>query len=71
MAPLTKKAKKEASEKDLEGFLFGDSNEDLWSKTGRELDPQEDETSQAAEEEDDVTEEVNTSTYTLHMDNTK
>lgn len=71
MAPLTKKAKKEASEKDLEGFLFGDSNEDLWSKTGHELDPQEDETSQAAEEEDDVTEEVNTSTYTLHMDNTK
>lgn len=38
MSPINKKAKKEASEKELEGFLFGDNNDDLWSKTGQELD---------------------------------
>lgn len=60
MAPLTKKAKKEASEKELEGFLFGDSNEDLWSKTGHELDQQQqvEETTQPEEEDAEETEEV-------------
>ncbi len=38
MSPTNKKSKKESSEKELEGFLFGDSTEDLWTKTGHELD---------------------------------
>lgn len=57
MAPLNKKAKKEAAEKDLESFLFGDSNEELWSKTGHELD-QPKTTKQNEEEEDDSVEET-------------
>lgn len=59
MAPVNKKAKKESSEKELEGFLFGDATEDLWSKTGHELDQKLDEATsdqEATEEED--TEEV-------------
>lgn len=59
MAPLTKKAKKEASEKELEGFLFGDSNEDLWAKTGHELDqPEQQEEEQPKEDDIEETEQV-------------
>jgi hypothetical protein len=37
MAPVAKKAKKENTEKDLETFLFGEDDQDLWEKTGNEL----------------------------------
>ncbi|KAI7881234.1 WD40-repeat-containing domain protein [Mucor mucedo] len=56
MAPLTKKAKKEASEKELEGFLFGDSNDDVWAKTGHELDQTE--SKKEDQEDEEETEET-------------
>ncbi|GAA5797304.1 hypothetical protein HPULCUR_002685 [Helicostylum pulchrum] len=56
MAP----AKRESSEKELEGFLFGDDTEELWEKTGHELDQQLDEptSEQEATEEEEDTEEA-------------
>lgn len=63
MAPVNKKAKKEASEKELEGFLFGDATEELWNKTGHELDQKVDQQTneqEGTEEEEEDTEEVHT-----------
>ncbi|KAI8364320.1 WD40-repeat-containing domain protein [Choanephora cucurbitarum] len=38
MSPINKKAKRESTEKELEGFLFGDASDDVWNKAGHELD---------------------------------
>jgi hypothetical protein len=66
MSPITKKSKKESSEKELEGFLFGGSTEDLWSKTGQELDQKiENANSEEEEEEEEGAEEV--ILYTLYF----
>lgn len=64
MSPVSKKAKRaEQSEKELEGFLFGDDTEELWSKTGQELDQKLDNKDDQLDEEDEEegTEEVSTS----------
>lgn len=57
MSPVNKKAKKESSEKELEGFLFGEDNDDVWDKAGHELDPKlekSDEEEASEEEEEEV-----------------
>ena len=56
MSPISKKAKKESSEKELEGFLFGDTTEELWTKTGQELNPDQAEDSNAEDDQDDAEE---------------
>lgn len=56
MSPISKKAKKESSEKELEGFLFGDTTEELWTKTGQELNPDQAQDSNAEDDQDDAEE---------------
>jgi hypothetical protein len=62
MSPISKKAKKEASEKELEGFLFGDNEDDMWTHTGQELDqkPKEEEQAEESSADEEGTEEVKT-----------
>jgi U3 small nucleolar RNA-associated protein 18 len=64
MSPISKKAKKEASEKELEGFLFGDNEDDLWTKTGQELDqkPENEQGDENSGDDEEGTEEVKANT---------
>jgi U3 small nucleolar RNA-associated protein 18 len=57
MSPVNKKAKREQSEKELEGFLFGDDTEELWNKTGQELDQKLDAKDEQNDQEDDEDDE--------------
>lgn len=55
MAPVAKKAKKENTEKELETFLFGENDEDLWDTTGHELDDKAvDDDDEGEEEQEEV-----------------
>lgn len=58
MSPISKKAKKESSEKELEGFLFGDTTEELWTKTGQELNADQAQDSNAEDDDEEDNEEV-------------
>lgn len=58
MSPVNKKSKKESTEKELEGFLFADNNDDVWDKTGHELDPKLEKSDEEASEEEGDAEEV-------------
>lgn len=53
MSPVNKKAKRESSEKELEGFLFGEDNDDVWDKAGHELDPKLEKSDEEASEEEE------------------
>lgn len=58
MSPISKKAKKESSEKELEGFLSGDTTDELWTKTGQELNPDQAQDSHVEDDEEEDNEEV-------------
>lgn len=58
MSPISKKAKKESSEKELEGFLFGDTTEELWTKTGQELNDDQVPDSNGEDDDDEDNDEV-------------
>ncbi|KAI8637323.1 WD40-repeat-containing domain protein [Parasitella parasitica] len=58
MSPISKKAKKESSEKELEGFLFGDNTENLWAKTGQELNNEQTQDFNTEDDEDGDNEEA-------------
>ncbi|CAO3648303.1 unnamed protein product [Mucor hiemalis] len=58
MSPVNKKSKKESTEKELEGFLFADNNDDVWDKTGHELDPKLEKSDEEASEEEGDAEEA-------------
>ena len=58
MSPINKKAKRESTEKELEGFLFGDASDDVWNKAGHELD--QDFNKEKEEEEEEADEQVRT-----------
>ncbi|KAI7899951.1 WD40-repeat-containing domain protein [Cokeromyces recurvatus] len=53
MAPVNKKAKTDASEKELEDLLFGSNADDMWNKTGHELDINNKQTKDESGEDDD------------------
>jgi U3 small nucleolar RNA-associated protein 18 len=58
MSPISKKLKKESSEKELEGFLFGDTTEELWTKTGQELNNDQVQDNNGDDDDDDDDDEV-------------
>ncbi|KAL7312021.1 U3 snoRNP protein [Mucor circinelloides] len=58
MSPISKKAKKESSEKELEGFLFGDTTDELWTKTGQELNPDQAQDSHVEDDDEEDNEEA-------------
>lgn len=60
MVHVNKKLKKDDSEQQLEDLLFGDNTEDLWSKTGQELEQEEEDEVDDTEvnDEEDINEAV-------------
>ncbi|CEI92118.1 hypothetical protein RMCBS344292_06389 [Rhizopus microsporus] len=61
MVHVNKKLKKDDSEQQLEDLLFGDNTEDLWSKTGQELEQEEDDEVDDTEVNDE--EDINEATF--------
>ncbi|RCH95247.1 hypothetical protein CU097_014553, partial [Rhizopus azygosporus] len=61
MVHVNKKLKKDDSEQQLEDLLFGDNTEDLWSKTGQELEQEEDDEVDETEVNDE--EDINEATF--------
>ncbi|KAI9470881.1 MAG: WD40-repeat-containing domain protein [Benjaminiella poitrasii] len=59
MAPVSKKAKTEATEKELESLLFGNNADDMWDQTGHELEIKDEETKNESGEDEEEEEQDN------------